>query len=350
MQDPFLGLNHDRGGGLLPVGSEYLLTDDDHVLPMMASQAIPSAHNTITGFSSGAQASGSPASTLVGASSGLQIDLIWDASVKTSASWSAIESAVVSAAQIYTSAFSNHTVLNIDVGLGEVGGTKLGSNDLGESESNAYLTSYATVQSALTTSDAGLVHAGQMSANAVSALVTKKLSPLSDCSAEAKALNLVSPAASSVDGYIGLGTSGLYFPAAGGSIKSSQYDAVGVAAHELSEVMGRIGLEGSNLGSHRDIYTPLDIFRYSAANTPDTTPTAGYFSLNDGATVLDAYNNPANGGDGADWATSSANHLNAYDAYGTPGVITQVTTADLLEVAALGFQVDSGHILGTVTA
>jgi hypothetical protein len=138
----------------------------------------------------------------------------------------------------------------------------------------------------------------------------------------------------------------MFFPGAGGTMKLTQYDAVGVAAHELSEVMGRIGMEGTSLSAtHTDIYTPLDLFRYSAANTPDIHPTAGYFSTNDGVTNLDGYNNPNNGGDAADWASSTANHFNAYDAFSNPGVVDQVTQADLLELAVLGYQPSAGHIL-----
>ena len=350
MHDPFVGNWHDNwSGGLLPLGSEYLLNVSDQLGPALFAQAPATAHPT-TAVSSAAT-SVSPTSTLVGSSSGLQINLIWDASVKSSANWSAFESAFAVAAKIYTDNFTNHAVINIDVGLGEVGGSKLGAGALGESESNGYLVGEATAQNALASHDAGLVSSGLMAADAVAALQSLRGESFFITSGEAKALNLVSPTGTGVDGFIGLAnTSALYFPAAGGAIKSSQYDAVGVAAHELSEVMGRIGMEGASLGTHKDIYTPLDIFRYSAPHSPDVTPTAGYFSTNDGVTNLVAYNSPANGGDAADWASSTANRLNAYDAFDTPGVISQVTASDLLEVAALGFQVASGHILTTTNA
>ena len=83
-------------------------------------------------------------------------------------------------------------------------------------------------------------------------------------SAEAKALGLVKATTSGVDGYIGLGVSSIYYPASGGHISPSQYDAVGVAAHELSEVMGRTGMLGAALGGKTNVYTPLDLFRFTA--------------------------------------------------------------------------------------
>ena len=349
MYDPFLGnLHGGTHGGLLPLGPEYLLNVSDQLGPAQLAQNTGNAQPTV---SSSAAATLSPSSTLVGSSSGLQIDLIWDSSVKASSGWAAFESAFAAAAKIYTDNFTNHVVINIAVGLGEVGGAKLSAGALGESESNGYLVSEAVAQNALASRDGSLVTGGLMAPDALAALQSLKGESFFVTSGEAKALGMVSGSAAAVDGFIGLANSGaLYFPASGGAIKAGQYDAVGVAAHEISEVMGRIGMEGSNLGTHKDVYTPLDIFRYSAPHASDVTPTAGYFSTNDGVANLNTYNNPANGGDAADWASSSANHLNSFDAYSSPGVIDQVTASDLLEVAVLGYQVAAGHILTTTNA
>jgi hypothetical protein len=338
---------HDSHGGALPLGQEYLLTDTDHLVAASAAKtgAPPPSGGTPSG------GAGSPSSTLVGATSGLQIDLIWDSSVQKASNWQAIEAAVVSAAQIYASLFSNHVVINIAVGFGEVGGSALASNDLGESESLGYLTSYATASGALTAGDAALVHSGLMAANATTSLHALSGETFFITSGEAKALGLVNGSTTAIDGYIGLNsTSLMYFPASGGAIGARQYDAVGVAAHEISEVMGRIGMEGATLGGTKDVYTPLDMFRYTNPGVVDTTPTSGYFSANGGTTNLDTYNNPANGGDAADWATMPSNATNAYDAFDNPGVTTQVTATDLLEVASLGYQVDAGKSLTTVSA
>ena len=114
---------------------------------------------------------GSPTSTLVGSSTGLEINLIWDASVQNSATWKSVEAAVVSAAQLYTSMFSNHVVLNIDIGLGEIDGTAMAKGALGESESEGYISSYNTVTTALAGADAALVSSGQLLPPAPSAQV-----------------------------------------------------------------------------------------------------------------------------------------------------------------------------------
>lgn len=331
-----------------PLGPEYLLNMSDELLP-----ADSGAHGQGGGSGGGSGGSGpasGPASTLVGSSTGLEIDLIWDSSVRTSSSWQAIESAVVSAAEIYTKTFSNHVVLNIDVGFGEIDGKALAKNDLGESESNGYITGYKTVESALNSSDAALVKGGEMTSNATAALQGLSGESFFVTSAEAKALGLVG-ASSEVDGYIGLNSSSLLsFGAPGHAVPSGQYDAVGVAAHEISEVMGRIGNEGESLGSYKHVYDPLDIFRYSSAHDPDTAPTSGYFSLNDGVSDLGTYNNPSNGGDAADWASLRTDTQDSYDAFDNPGVVTLVTSDDLLEVASLGYQVDAGTTPTTQTA
>jgi hypothetical protein len=346
MLDHFaFGREHE--GGLLPLGPEYLLTMDDHLV--LASQSSTPVQGPVQHAVT--PIANSPASSLIGSSNGLQINLVWDQSVRSNSNWAAIEAAVTSAAQIYTSTFSNHMVINIAVGYGEVAGQLLGANALGESESNGYITNYATTASALSLGDAGLVHAGLMSASAAQSLQGLKGESFFVTSAEAKALGLTNGSSTGIDGYIGLtASSAMFFPGAGGAIKANQYDAIGVAAHEISEVMGRIGMEGQKLGSYANVYTPLDMFRFTAPNTPDIRPTAGYFSTNNGLSNLEAFNNPGNGGDAADWASSPANALNAFDAFDNPGVKSQVTATDLLEIAALGFQIASGHILTTVTA
>ena len=321
------------GAGRSNLGPEYQLSDSGQL--QLASEARTHATTTATTATTTTTTGASPASTLVGSSSGLQIDLIWDSSVQASSNWQSFEQAVEQAAQIYTTQFSTHALINIHIGLGEVNGQALGSGALGESESNGYLVSYGQVTNALANADAGLVSSGQMAAGAVTADTALSGKTFFLPTAEAKALGLASATGAGVDGYVGLiNSSALFFPASGGQIAANQYDAVGVAAHEISEVMGRIGM----LGSQSGYYTPLDLFRYTAAHQPDTTPTAGYFSTDLGATVLNSYNNPANGGDAADWASTSANARDAYNAFDNPGVITNLNKNDLLEVAALGYK------------
>jgi hypothetical protein len=315
----------------LGLGQEYQLSDSDHLVEVSNAFGGP-------GGSGGAGVHGvSPTSTLVGNAHGLQIDLIWDSSVTSASNWKAIESSVISAAEIFTTLFKNHDLLNIEVGFGEVAGFALAPGALGESASNGYIVpNDGTVDAALGAADAGLVHAGLMAPNATSALDGVAGASFFITSADAKAIGLVDPAAG-LDGAIGFSNDA---PISFGRLlpKASQYDAIGIAAHELSEVMGRVGLEGASLGPFNNVYTPLDVFRYSAPGAPVLSPGPGYFSLNGGVTNLLPFNDPLNGGDGADWATAPVTRANAFDAFAATGP-TFVTPVDVLTMAALGYQI-----------
>jgi len=334
MFDPFfenLHINFNSpdtvGAGL---GQAYLLTSSDQLVA--TSNALGGPGQSGVAAAGGA----SPASTLVGNPHGLEINLIWDSSVTSAQNWQSIESSVVSAAKIFTNLFHNHDILNIAVGFGEVAGSALAPGALGESESFAYLVpNDGTINAALAAADAGLVHIGVMAPDATSALEGVPNSDFIITSANAKALGLVDPTAG-LDGFIGLSDTA---PISFGQIvpSGSQYDAIGLAAHELSEVMGRIGLAGASLDGVNSFYTPLDVFRYTAPGTPDLAPSAGYFSLNDGFTQILPFNDPNNGGDAADWATAPVTRHNAFDAFASTGPAV-VTGADLLTMAALGYR------------
>jgi hypothetical protein len=315
----------------------YLLADEGQIT--FVSEAHGGHGPPGGGGGSGGGGTGSPTSTLVGSAGGLQIDLLWDTSVQTASNWSDIEHSVVAAAQIFAAEFTNHALLNIHVGLGEVAGSPLANGALGESETQGYAVSYGMLTNALGAADANLVSSGLMAAGAVTAVSALAAKTFFVASAEAKALGLVNPTSTAVDGYIGFTAGSLISWT--GTVGATQYDGVGVAAHEISEVMGRIGIEGS--GS--PYYTPLDLFRYSGVNQPDLSPAAGYFSTDMGATAANYFNAGTNGGDAADWATRTSNATDAFDAFGNPGVTTQVSSSDLLAVAVLGY-----HPAGALTS
>jgi hypothetical protein len=321
----------DAGNGQSNLHHPLLLVDDTFSI---GSSAKGGTHGPPGGGSGGGGGggggTGSPTSTLVGSSSGLEIDLIWDTSVQSASNWSDVENSVISAAQVFTSEFDTHAVLNIHVGYGEVNGQSLVNGALGESETQGYAVSYSQLTNALGQADASLVSSGQMAAGAVTAVTALASKTFFVASAEAKALGLVNATSTVVDGFIGFATGSII--SFNGVIGAAQYDGVGVAAHELSEVMGRIGAEGQG-----GEYTPLDLFRYTALNQPDLTSASGMFSTNMGASALNTFNSGTNGGDSADWATLPSNANDAFDAFGNPGVKTQVSTSDLLAVAVLGY-------------
>ena len=94
-----------------------------------------------SGSGSGSSGSGTVSQTS-GAGSGLIIDIDWDSSVSSAPS--GFVTAVNSVVSFYESHFSNPVTITIDVGYGEIDGTALQSDALGESESDlTYVTLFA---------------------------------------------------------------------------------------------------------------------------------------------------------------------------------------------------------------
>jgi hypothetical protein len=118
-----------------------------------------------------------------------------------------------------------------------------------------------------------------------------------------------------------------------GSMPHSGYDAVGAAAHEIGEVLGRISGLGTSLQSGTGAtWTALDLSRYASSGVRDLTSKSGYFSLDGGLTNLGTYNTSA--GDAGDWAYAAHD---GFGAYSHSGYYSPVSASDLLETAALGY-------------
>jgi hypothetical protein len=269
----------------------------------------------------------SDGSVLVGPSGGLQFHLLWDPSV--SAAPAAYKQAVEAAAGYYSQMFSNNEVINIDIGWGEVDNMPITAGDLADGVRPGIYRTYAQVLSGLD---------GDASHSSVQAQADASL-PATDPLharfyyvpyAEAKTLGEISATGTEVDGYIGMSkTASLDFaqPTAAG-----YFDAVGALEHEISAVMGRVDAVGSAYGA--GLYTPLDLFRYSAPGVHVTSATAHspYFSINGGVTNLGNYSTVA---DYADWNYS----LVRGDAFGaaSAGTTLAVSPNDLIEEAVLGY-------------
>jgi hypothetical protein len=248
--------------------------------------------------------------------------------------------------QFYDTHYNNPITITIDVGYGEIGpnNTPLGQNELGESNTffNSY--SYSAIRSALI---ANASSPAQLAA--VSTLPASDPTPGGNgvyylSTAEAKALGLPPGSPPPVDGYIGFastseGVNFTYNTTNGGSVAPGTYDFFGVAAHEISEVLGRSLFVGDqdNAGIGPNSYTPLDLFHYSGNGQRDFMGTqAGYFSVNGGATNLDNFNTDPNG-DFGDWASSAGN--DAFLAFSNSGVGNAVSAADIEELNVLGYDV-----------
>ena len=304
-------------------------TDSDIVWTLVGDDA--GAGGTTTGTSTGTSTTTAGGS----ASAGLIINITYDASVNSApAAFKADVAAVVSYLE---SQYSDPITISISVGYGEVNGQTMGSGALGQSMYYVGAFNYSQVKNALV--------ADAKTADDMSAIATLPSTDPTNggtfyvASAEAKALGLWSGIAT--DGWVGFSSGAGWDYNNADGVSAGTYDFYGTVLHEISEVLGRETTDGQS-----GVYDPLDLFHYSAPGVrtfSGTTP--GYFSVNNGQTSLNSFNtNP--GGDFGDWA---GNTPDAGNAYGSTGVVSPFSAADLTAMDVIGWNRVSSSAPGVPT-
>ena len=257
-------------------------------------------------------------------------DAAYNAAGLTAQDITDMKAAMTYAAGQFTSAFSDPIHVNINVnaaaGVGILGQSSTFLSSLTFAQLQARTIADSTTPNDATATGAGGSLAG---ADPVGGAHNYWVS-----TAESKALGLTADNANT-DGTFTFGGGYSYSFDPNNRAVAGKIDFIGVAMHEMSEVMGRIGIMGGSVAGS-PAYMLMDLLHYTGLNTRGLNNGAGrFFSFDGGATLLKAWNNQSGlGGDLSDWA-SGAN--DAFNAFSSSGVLNALTPVDLQVMDTIGY-------------
>jgi hypothetical protein len=240
----------------------------------------------------------------------------------------AAEAAFNAATAIFSNAFTDPITINITVTAVTSTGT------LGASSTPISSIGWSTLEADLA---ADAKSAADFAATGAGGSITGA-DPSTDTwwltQAQEKALGIIA-SDGVTDGTITVGTGYTYDFSDTGSVPAGAIDLTDVFAHEISEVMGRIGISGASINGGPAL-TLLDGYSFTGAGVRGLGGGAGNsFSIDDGTTLLMLFNNAtANGGDTRDWAGGTNDSFNAFSNF---GVLNPVSPLDLEEMDVLGY-------------
>jgi len=147
----------------------------------------------------------------------------------------------------------------------------------------------------------------------------------------AKALGNI-PSDATNDGTFTFGTTHAYTYDPANRAVPGRFDFIGVAFHEITEIMGRV----ARLNQTGNCNRPYDVFRFLGAGTQSLifTDSNVYFSVDGGTTNLKNFNANGNGGDLGDWASGSND---AFNAFSDSGVENDLTPVDVRVMDVIGW-------------
>jgi hypothetical protein len=241
----------------------------------------------------------------------------------------AAQNSWIAAASVFTNSFSDNIHVNITVDA--IAGTSI----FGQSNTAANSTTYVNLRAlmvtdAKTADDATAIGAG---GSLTVADPTGGNGTWWVSRAQAKAIGLIADDLSN-DGQTTFGTGHSF--TFSGSITPGTYDFQAVAAHEISEVLGRLGISGDTVGTAANSYSLFDAFSYTGAGTRGLGNGGGNnFSIDNGTTLLKAFNNAqSNGLDSRDWAPGTND---AFNQFGVIGVVNPVSQVGLQSMDVIGY-------------
>jgi hypothetical protein len=255
---------------------------------------------------------------------GLQFNITYGAGVPASA-----QTVISQVTSFFQAHFYDNVTLHININWAD-----LGAGILGQTQNSFYSlnSGYSALKSALA-SDASSADDVTSVAEMPSTDPFSGTKTWVETRAELLALG-ISVGDSSPDATITFGSSFPFDFDNSDGVTSGTYDFYAVVAHEISEVMGRILWQGGGGGGW---YMAGDTMKFSApgSHVLASGSTAGYFSVNNGATDLADYNT-VSGGDWGDWS-STPNIKDAARAFLPSGEVHPFTEADLRALDAVGW-------------
>jgi FG-GAP-like repeat len=251
---------------------------------------------------------------------GMTINLIYDTNALNAPQ--SFRDGMQAAANILEAAFNDNITINIAVGYGEFGGVALSSQN--KSEGNIGSTGDGTSgvgisESYSTLRDLLQNYEGSMDdITAVNSLpVTSSLEGHSTFiigSAQGKALGVVSPRASAIDGQVGMGTA------------FTGTDLITAALHEITHAMGRIAGDSLDLFRFNENRSGSRVFGFSNPAAP------AYFSIDGGVTDLADFGINSDPGDFLNGGVQGPDPFNEFT-----GAAPALTPVDLKTMDVLGF-------------
>jgi serralysin len=247
----------------------------------------------------------------------MSLNLVLDYESSALAAPQSFRDAMQAAANILDAAILDNITVTIRVGYGDWNNNQdTGITTGAEGGSlNGLTVSYASLRTALATHETSTVDQTFVS-SLPSASSVNGVSSFFVPSAVAKAVGLLSPTTSGVDGAVGMGT----------QIPTNLL--VGAALHELSHAMGREPGVG-----------PFDLFRYTSAGnhlfTSGSTAVPAYFSIDGGNTKLADFGQTS---DASDFLTSGIQGSNdPFDEFYNSHTIQNLTNVDKELLDVMGF-------------
>ncbi len=269
--------------------------------------------------------------------SALIINPTYDTTVTTNINAAQFEASFAVAVQSIETLFTNPVTINITVYWGTNGASNpfSGGIGLGASSMSGNFFSYSQIVAALRSTMKTTIQS-----NAVASLPASDPTPNGSSwvvpRAEEKALNLLA-SDSAHDGDVGFAADEPFDFGPTNRANITAFDFIGVAEHEITEVMGRVNF-GLDMSGN---YVPYDLFRFtnSGARSMSYGDDGVYFSINNGTNNLKNYDPPEDMEDIQDWEWPGS-PPDSFDASAINGNENTLSYADLAAMNVLGYELN----------